>query len=76
MLLIHRSIYLCSGLVQSLGHTVYRLVLVSRSGEQRHLQVKERELARVAAVLVHEATRQVTAKDGPQIILRHLFQLA
>merc|ERR1711866_32328 len=54
MLLIHRSIYLCSGLVQSLGH-----------------KVKERELARVAAVLVHEATRQVTAKDGPQIILRH-----
>ena len=34
-------------------------------------KVEERELARVASVLIHKPARQITAKDGSEIVLRH-----
>lgn len=37
-----------------------------------YIQVKEGELARVAAILVYKPTCEVAAKYGPEIVLRNL----
>lgn len=73
MLYAIHTLYLCLGLFQSLGHAVVVSIGVAYPGSKRDLQVKERELARATAVLVHKSTGQVAAKDGPQVVLRDLF---
>lgn len=42
---------------------------------KRHVQVKEGELARVVAVLVHEAAGQVAAEDGTEVAFRNLWNV-
>ena len=38
----------------------------------KHLQVKEGELARVAAMLVNKSTGQVTSKNCAKVVIRDL----